>query len=171
MPLHLEPLDVSGDLEKVSSVLIVSCPVCPPVSLAIQRNAPFIEFFKSGLKTGAFERHIKELREPLEQGGVRTDVLSMYAPVPTMCLWTRGQRKRLLKRAKDFEAVLVLGCDSATHSVRQALEDTECRVIQAMHMTGITNATVKFQFPSTIHLEEAARVGEREETGKEPSGH
>jgi hypothetical protein len=169
MPLHLKPVDVSGDLENIGSVLIVSCPVCPPVSLAIQRNSPFIDFFKSGLKTGAFEDHIKELRQTLGQRGVRTDVFSIYAPVPTMCLWTRGQRNRLLKRAKDFDAVLVLGCDSATYSVRQALDDTECKIIQAMHMTGITNATVKFQFPLTVNLEETARVGEREETGKEAS--
>ena len=67
MPLHLEPLDVSGDLENARSVLIVSCPVCPPVSLAIQKGTPFIEVFKSGLKTPAFEDHIQKLREPLER--------------------------------------------------------------------------------------------------------
>jgi hypothetical protein len=165
MPLHLEPLSVSRDLENVTSVLIVSCPVCPPVSLAVQKDSPFIEVFKSGFKTDAFEDHIKEIREPLEQRGVRTGVFSMYVPLPTMCLWTQGQRRRLLKRVKDFEAVLVLGCDSATYTVQQALKDTECQIIQAMHMTGITNATVKFQFPMTVKLEEKARVGEGEETG------
>jgi hypothetical protein len=133
--------------------------VCPPVSLAIQKDSPFLEVFKSGLKTGAFEAHIKEIREPLERRGVRTDVFSMYAPIPTMCLWTQGQRRRLLKRARDFDAVLVLGCDSATHSVQQALRDTACKILQAMHMTGITNATVKFRFPMTVTLEEKTRVG------------
>lgn len=159
MPLHLEPLDVSDDLENVASVLIVSCPVCPPVSLAIQKNAPFIEIFRHGLKTAAFEQHINEIREPLEQRSVRTGVFSMYAPVPMMCLWTQGQRKRLLKRARDFEAVLVSGCDSARYTVQQTLKDTECQVIQAMHMTGITNATVKFQFPMTVNLEDKTQVG------------
>ena len=64
-----------------------------------------------------------------------------------------------MKRAKDFEAVMVLGCDSATYTVQQALRDTECQVVQAMHMTGITNATARFQFPMTVKLEEKARVG------------
>jgi hypothetical protein len=105
MPLHLEPVDVSVDLENVRSVLIVSCPVCPPVSLAIQKGTPFIDIFKSGIKTPAFEDHIQNIRESLERRGVRTGVFSMYAPVPTMCLWTRGQHKRLRRRAKDFEAV------------------------------------------------------------------
>lgn len=165
MPLHLEPLDVSGDLEGVGSVLIVSCPVCPPVSLAIQKGSPLLEVFKRGLKTGAFEEHIQAIREPLERRGVRTGALSLYAPVPTMCLWTRGQRRRLRKRARGFEAVLVLGCDSATHSVQQALEGTDCRVVPAMRLTGITNATVKFRFPMTIQLEEETRLAVAGEPG------
>ena len=159
MALYLEPLDVTGDLDDVASVMIVSCPVCPPVSLAIQRDSPFMEVFKSGLKTRAFEDHIDAIREPLEKNGVRVGVFSTYVPVPTMCLWTQGQRKRLLERAADFEAAIVLGCDSATYTVRQALRDTECRVIQAMRVTGLANATVKLQFPMTIKLEKKARVG------------
>ena len=166
MPLRLEPLDVSAELENISSILIVSCPVCPPVSLAIERRSPFLEVFKRGLRTGAFEDHIQGIREPLEQRGIRTDVFSLYGPVPMMCLWTKGQRRRLSKRARAFDAVLVLGCDSATHSARRALEDSGCRTIQAMKVTGITNAAVKFQFPGTVTLEEATRVDRGEETGK-----
>jgi len=128
------------------------------VSLAIQKASPFVQLFTSGLKTPAFEDYIEEIRERLEQRGVQTNVFSMYVPLPTMCLWTQGQRKRLLKRAKNFDAVVVLGCDSATYTVRQALKDTECQVIQAMQMTGITNATVKFRFPATVTLEDKTRV-------------
>jgi hypothetical protein len=158
------PLDASADLEKAGSVLLVSCPVCPPVSLAVQRDSPFIELFKHGLKTGAFEDYIKEIREPLEQRGVRTGVFSIYAPLPTMCLWTKGQRNRLRKRAKDYDVALVLGCDSATYTVQQALADTDCQVIQAMQTTGITNATVKFQLPMTLELEETTQVDQLGET-------
>ena len=169
MPLRLEPLEVAGELEGLSSVLIVSCPICPPVSLAIDKRSPLLDVFKSGLKTGAFEDYIQEIREPLEQRGIRTDTFCLYGPVPMMCLWTKGQRGRLLKRAKSFDAVLVLGCDSATHSARQALEDTGCRVIQAMKITGITNATVQFQRPGTVTLEDATRVEQGVETGMRAS--
>jgi hypothetical protein len=124
----------------------------------VQKNSPFIDFFKSGLKTVPFEDHIKEIRGPLEQRGVRTGLFSIYAPLPTMCLWTQGQRNRLLKRAQDYEVVLVLGCDSATYTAQQALKHTDCQVLQAMHMTGITNATVKFQFPMTLDLQEKAQL-------------
>jgi hypothetical protein len=95
----------------------------------MQQNSPFIELFKRGIKTGAFEDYIQSIREPLEQRGVRTDAFSMHAPTPMMCLWTESQRKRLLKRARDYDAVVVLACN------------------------GIMNATAKIQFPMTVTLE------------------
>ena len=121
--------------------------------LAIQQNSPFIEFFKRGIKTGAFEDYIQSIRKPLEQRGVRTGAYAIHMPTPMMCLWTQGQRRRLLNRARDYEAVLVLGCDSATYSAQEALENTACQVIQGMQMIGTTNATLKFRFPMTIDLD------------------
>ncbi len=153
MPLHLEPLDVSADLENFSSVLIVSCPVCPPMCVAMQQKSPFIEFFKRGLKTGAFEDYIQSIREPLEQRGVRTGAYSIHVPTPMMCLWTDWQRSRFLRRARDYEAVVVLGCDSASYTVQDVLKETDCRVIQGMRMIGTTSATLKFRFPLTIELD------------------
>jgi hypothetical protein len=152
MPVHLEALDFSSDLEGFSSVLIVSWPVCPPMCLAMQRNSPFIEFFRRGLKTGAFEDCIHSIREALEQRGVRTGAYSIHVPTPMMCLWTKWQRNRLLKRARDYEAVLVLGCDSATYTVQETLKNTACQVIKGMTMIGTTNATLKVRFPLTIDL-------------------
>ncbi len=152
MPVHLEPRDVSTDLENYNSVLIVSCPVCPPMCLAMQQNSPFIEFFKRGLKTGAFEDYIQSIRKPLEQRGVRTGTYAIHIPTPMMCLWTKWQRSRFLKRAKDYEAVLVLGCDSATYTAQEVLENTDCQVIQGMDMIGTTNATLQVRFPLTFNL-------------------
>ncbi|NKB58193.1 MAG: hypothetical protein GKS00_17855 [Alphaproteobacteria bacterium] len=153
MPLYLEPKDVIADLEDFRSVLIVPCPICPPMSLAMQTKTPFIDLFKHGLKTGAFEDYIQSIREPLEQRGIRTDVLTIRAPLPLMCLWTEGQRQRLVERAKDFEAVLVLGCNSATVTAKDALKDADCQVFQAMRMKAMANATTKFGFPPTMELE------------------
>ena len=62
MPVHLEPLDVSADLENFRSVSIVSCPVCPPMCVAMQQKSPFSEFFKRGLKTGILEKPIPRLK-------------------------------------------------------------------------------------------------------------
>lgn len=158
MPINLEPIDISADLSNIRSVLFVYCPVCPQVSLAMQTDSPWIDLLKSGFKTDALEEHINDIREPLEHRGVRTSVFTMRLPLPTMCLWTKGQRNRLLKSAKGYEAVVVLGCNSATYTVKQVLKNTDCRVIQAMRMVGITNATVGYRFPTTLELQEKTRV-------------
>ena len=162
MPVHLEPLDVSADLEHFRSVLIVSCPVCPPMCLAMQQNSPFIEFFKRGLKTGAFEDYIQSIRDPLEQRGIRTGAYSIHIPTPMMCLWTDWQRGRLLKRARGYDAVVVLGCDSATYTVQEILKNTDCQVLPGMQMIGTTNASLKVRFPLTIELDmhRVLKVGE-----------
>jgi len=109
--------------------------------------------FKHGLKTAAFEDHIQSIRDSLTQRGVRTDVFSIHAPTPMMCLWTERQRQRLLKRAKDYEAVLVLACDSGTESAKDALKDTGCHVIQSLDMDGVINATTTIRFPLTVRME------------------
>lgn len=153
MPLHLEPRDVSIELEPFRSVLIVWCPICPPMSLAMEHDSPFMEFFKSGFKTEAFEAYIESIRRPLEQRGVRTSVYALYVPTPMMCIWTKGQRSRLLKRAREYQAVLVLGCDSAAYTVQETLKGTDCQVIQGMKVVGGTNATLRARFPLTISLD------------------
>ena len=153
MPINLTPRDVSRQLADVNSVLIASCPVCPPMCLAMQKKAPFIELFKHGVKTAAFEDHIESVRKPLTERGVRTAEFSIHTPTPMMCLWTEGQRKRLLKRARDYDATLVLACDSGTASAKDALKDTDCRVVQGMDMNGVINATTTIRFPLTIRME------------------
>ena len=162
MPLHLEPLDILAQLENYKSVLIVSCPVCPPVSLASDEDSPFIEFFKHGIKTPAYEDYLGNIRESLEQGGIKTGVFTSYLPCAATCLWTSGQRNRLLKRAEDCDAALVMGCESARYTVEETLKDTDCDVILAMQLVGITNANLKFEFPLTVRLDNLARVNANE---------
>jgi hypothetical protein len=158
MPLHLEPLDFLADLQDAHAVLIVSCPICPPVSLATADDSAFIDLFEGGFKTPAFEKHIREIRETLGQRGIRSDVFSLRIPCPAMCLWTKGQRRRLRKRARKYDAILVLGCESARLTAEQALENDQRRVVLGMRMAGITNATASLQSPFKIAFKNVARV-------------
>lgn len=163
MPFHLEPLDLYDELQQYSSVLLVSCPVCPPVSLATDRELPLMEFFRHGIKTPAYEQYLGEIRMRLEQAGIKTGVFTSYLPCAAACLWSTGQRNRLLKRAKEFDAALVMGCESAHYTVAQTLRDTDCEVLLGMRLVGITNANLTFRFPLTITLDNQARVHANEE--------
>ena len=166
MPLHMEHRDISERLDGAASVLFVACPVCPAISVAMQRDAPFMDLFKHGLNTGAFEEYIQELRDPLEQRGVRTGVYRSHLPCPTMCLWTGGQRERLRRHAQGYAVVVVLGCDTARYTVRQALKDSRCKVFQGMRTVGMTNVTLKYHFPMTITLEDRVRIGQERKVDK-----
>ena len=152
MPLHLEPLDLLERLKSYRSVLIVSCPVCPPASLASDDDAPFIEFFKHGIKTPAYEKYLDTLCDSLEHEGTRTGVFTSYLPCPTTCMWTAGQRKRLLKRAKEYDAALVMGCASAQCTVEETLNEPDCDAILGMRLAGIINARLEFEFPLNVKL-------------------
>ena len=152
MPVKLTPRDVSADLADFKSVLIASCPVCPPMCIAMQENAPFIQFFRHGIKTPAFEEHVTSIRDSLKERGVRTGVYSIHTPTPMMCLWTKGQRGRFLKRARGYEATLVMACDSGAESARDALRDTGCETIQALDMDGVINATTSIRFPLVVSM-------------------
>ena len=158
MPLHLEPLDVIDDLARSRSVLIISCPVCPPVSLAMQRGSPWIELFKHGVKTDAYEQQVRALRDELDALGIPNSAVTMYVPSPMMCVWTKGQHLRLRRRAEHHDTVVVMGCESAKVTVERALAGTGCRVVLAMELTGLTNARASFELPSTVHLADRALV-------------
>ena len=162
MPLHLEPLDLLERLQSYRSVLIVSCPVCPPASLASDDDTPLIEFFKHGIKTPAYEKYLDELRDSLEREGIRTGVFTSYLPCPTTCLWTAGQRNRLLKRASKYDAALVMGCASAQCTVEDTLKETDCDAILGMRLAGIINARLKFEFPLNVMLDSTVLVGANE---------
>lgn len=165
MPLHLEPLELSDQLKEYDSVLVVSCPVCPSASLAGDRQSHFIEFFKHGVKTPVYEEFLDDLLDELEDKGIRTGTFTSYLPCPTTCLWTSGQRKRLQKKARGYDAALVMGCTSAQCTVEEALRDTGCEVLLGMRLVGITNARLKFRFPLTVDLQRSTHVGADEVRG------
>jgi hypothetical protein len=155
MPIHFDDLDVISEAVGLSSALIVPCNMCPAVTVAVREERPFMQFFSSFLKSPPFERYITALQSRLMEKGVNTKVFrsSLYHQW-FLCMWTSRQRKKLQKLAKEYEAVIVLGCDSATKTVRDAIESTDCRVIEGMEVSGIMNATLRFHLPCNVSFED-----------------
>ena len=73
-------------------------------------------------------------------------------------MWTSAQRKKLQKAMKEYEAVIVLGCNSATETVRDTAKSTDCKVIEGMKTTGIMNAKLKFHLPCNVSFEDCKIV-------------
>jgi hypothetical protein len=154
MPIHLDDLDVVSEVAGSSSALIVPCNMCPAVTVAVKEDKPFIQLFRSFLKSAPFEQHIEALQARLGEMGVKTKVFKSNLPHQWfLCMWTSGQRKKLQKYAKQHEAVIVMGCDSATDTVRDAVKETDTKVIEGMEVTSFMNAKLRFHLPCNVSFE------------------
>jgi hypothetical protein len=154
MPIHFNDRDILSEVAGLSSAIIVPCNMCPAVTVAVRENRPFIQFFRRFLKSAPFEQYIKALQSQLKDRDVKTRVFrSNLIHQWFMCMWTLGQRKKFQKHAKSFDAVIVLGCDSATETVRDLVNSTETKVIEGMEVAGIMNAKLRFHLPCNISFE------------------
>ena len=159
MPIHFNDLDVVSEAAGLNSALIVPCNMCPAATVAVREKKPFMQLFRSILKSLPFEQYIRELQTRLREKGVNTKIFrsNLYHQW-FMCMWTSAQRKKLQKAMKEYEAVIVLGCNSATETVRDTAKSTDCKVIEGMKTTGIMNAKLKFHLPCNVSFEDCKIV-------------
>ena len=159
MPIHFNDLDVVSEFTGSSSALIVPCNMCPAVTVAAREKKHFMQFFRSFLKSPPFEQYLRELQSRLREKGVNSKVFrsNLYHQW-FMCMWTSAQRKKLQEAAKQHEVVFVLGCDSATETVRDSVKSTDCKVIEGMKTSGIMNAKLRFHLPCNVSFEDCKTV-------------
>ena len=150
MPIHFEDQDVASEAEGLRSALIVPCNLCPAVTVATRQNRPFMRFFRSLVKSAPFEEYLKAMQSRVGEKGVRSTVFrSNIYHQWFMCMWTARRRKKLEREAKNYDAVIVLGCDSATETVRD-LVPPHVKVIEGMKTTGIMNGRMGFRLPDKL---------------------
>ncbi len=162
MPFYFKESDILPLVAELQSVLIVPCRFCPAASLAVREKKPYIELFRKFLRTEAYESFIQDLKRRLKDEGIKTVVFDSKLPHHFVaCMWMPGRRRKLAKRAAEFEGVLVLGCDAAVETVRDSIRSTDCRVIQGMEVEGIMNVvpTVSFPFNISLAVQSVTSVG------------
>lgn len=165
MPIHLHDLDVVSQAAGVNSALIVPCNLCPAVTVAVNQKQPFMKLFRSVLKSAPFEQYIKDLQSRLSDSGVTTKVFkSNIYHQWFLCMWTDRRRRKLQKQAEQYDAVIVLGCDTANETVREAVEPTGARVIEGMQVAGLMNAKLSFQLPANISFKDCRIIPISQET-------
>ena len=154
MPFYLKDIDEFPELEKFKSVLIVPCRFCPAASMAVRTNRPYFEFLRKFLETESYEELIGTIKSNLKKKGVKTDIFKSHWPHQfVVCMWTIRRRKKLLKRASNYDALIVLGCEAAVDTVHDAVKSTACRVFQGMRSEGIMSIQPQFHLPCNISLE------------------
>ena len=159
MPIHLNDLDVIAETEGVHSALIIPCYMCPAVTVATREQKPFIQFMSNFLKSPPFEKYIKSLQSALSEIGIETKVFeSLFVHHWFLCMWSSGRRRKLMREINNYDAAIVLGCDSATETVRDLVAEHDCKVIQGMEVVGFMNVKMKFSLPCNISFEDCKIV-------------
>jgi len=154
MPFILNAIDDTAAYEQYESVLIVPCRFCPAASAAVKNNEPYFEIFRRFLKTGSYERFIKSLKSNLGQKGVKADVFkSRWLHQFVLCMWTSRRREALKKRAKSYDALVVLGCEAAVQTVRDSIKPNACEVLQGVETEGIMSVKPRLSLPCNLSLE------------------
>ena len=154
MPFCFDEHAVVPQVDGLESVLIVPCRFCPAASAAVRADEPYIDFPRRSFTTAAYEELIQKTKSDLESRGIRTDVFrSRLIHQFTLCMWSRQRRRRLLERARGVDAVLVLGCEAAVDTVREAVAGSGSQVIQGLRTEGIMSVQPRFSFPGTVRLE------------------
>ena len=64
-----------------------------------------------------------------------------------------GRREKLLESAREFDALLVLGCEAAVQTVRRAVESAPCDVVQGLESEGVMSIRPRFSLPCNLSLE------------------
>jgi hypothetical protein len=154
MPVYLKDIHEFEKLEQFESVLIVPCRFCPAASLAVRNNEPYFSFFRDQLKTAAYEQYIETMKSELKKRGVKTDVFrSRLLHQFVVCMWTSRRRKKLMKQAKNYDAVVVLGCEAAVQTILDSCEVSSFQVVQGMRNEGIMSILPRFKWPDFITLQ------------------
>ena len=73
-------------------------------------------------------------------------------------MWPSARRNKLKRQIHKYDSVIVLGCDSATETVRELVEKTDCKIIQGMEAVGFMNAKMKFRLPCDVTFEDCKIV-------------
>ncbi len=154
MPIYLDETEILSEVLGLESVLIVPCRFCPAASLAVKSNEPYIEFHHRLLQTAAYERFIKRMKDSLESRGIWTDIFESHLLHQfVLCMWTPKRRNKLHEFAKKYDAMVVLGCESALQTVRDSVKSTGCHVVKGMKSEGVMSLKPTFQLPCKIWLE------------------
>jgi hypothetical protein len=154
MPIYLDEADISSAVDGCKSVLIVPCRFCPAASMAVRTGEPYFEPHRRFLKTASYERLINRVRQGLQERGVKTGVFrSRLLHQFVLCMWTSRRRRKLLKQAKGYEALVVMGCESAVQTVRDSVQPSSCRVIPGMMPRGVMGVKPSFHLPCNLRLE------------------
>ena len=111
----------------------------------------------TGVETCAlpiFGEFIAGMRDMLEREKIRTDYYKTPFLNAMLCLWPEKLRKQLSRYSSDFDAIAVVGCQSAVYTVSDALSPSTMKIVPLMEERGVANFKTRIHFPFRVELSE-----------------
>jgi hypothetical protein len=144
MPLALELVQPGSRFAGRKAVLFVACPICPRMHVQHRAGEPLYSWRTVLGAKDAFDRHMISLVQGVRASGASADWHRTSGLLPA-CLWTEADGRKLRDRARAFDAVGVVGCESAVATVARFVSGKP--VVQLAKVTGIANLTLRSRFP------------------------
>jgi hypothetical protein len=155
MPLALRPVPVDRQFDGCGSVMFVACNVCPRMHFAWEQREPIFSMAMLLGKKNGFQTYLRQLRLEAEGRGQRSAIF----PTPSAtagCLWSSALAEKFRRAGADYEAIGVIGCESAVKTVSQVFP--EKRIVQLVQVQGIANFTLRTGWPLRVEIISATQV-------------
>jgi len=120
--------------------------------LSVEKKEPYFSISRLLRKKDFFSEFIATRREALEREKIHTDCFKTPFLSAMMCLWPENLRIQLMRQAEHFDAVAVIGCQSAVRTVTAATSALNVRIVPMMEEHGVANFKAEIHFPFTMEL-------------------
>ena len=145
--IYCEPrsdTEILSDVENEREVVLLGCPVCANISLYFQKapeDSPMLTLTPTGFRAVSMEKEVRRLVQVLNEKGLKVNSWVGKYPVVAMCVPDERNRKKIIEKCKDCDAVISFCCDAGKKSLENLLP--EKKIIAGMNARGIMNASLK----------------------------
>jgi hypothetical protein len=124
--------------------------------MSVKQSRPYFSISRLFGKKDFFDEHINNIRNSFADQGLRTGIFRNQKLNSMMCLWPQKQRDLLSEYSKKFQAIAVIGCQSAVFTVKDSVKSRNIKIYPMMRAVGIANFKSKLEFPALFRLEKPA---------------
>jgi len=155
MPLALSPVPIARQFDGCRSVMFVACNICPRMHFAWENHEPLFSAAMLLGKEDSFQRYLQGLQRDAQGRGQRS-ALFRTSSTTAACLWSTALAKKFRRAGAGYEAIGVIGCESAVKTVAQIFPDK--RIVQLVRVEGIANFTLRTGWPLRVEIIAAAQI-------------
>jgi hypothetical protein len=135
--------DIFKEINSKTKVFFLGCPICANTSLYIDKGSDGSAMI-FGLKPVSMSKELKRLKGVANNDKIKSDSWVGSYGLIALCALNESNRKKIIKKTKNFDVVVTLCCDAGKDSIQEILP--EKKVIKGMNSKGIAMGILKNEF-------------------------